>query len=390
MKHPQSFKSLFFISLVIVSATLTACNSGYKNDGKEVTWHTWDESRGHRSRHVAADANTFEGLDDGYGRDHAHAFYDGDMIDGADGLSFRVFGKWYAADNFHVYRCGEVVDGADTGSFKVHSFNLAEDKNDFYWNGSPLNVRDKSSFEILKFKSGETSKWGKDKYNGYYLDGSVIPDIDYPTFHPVEAYKRRMSLSGKYAADKNRVFFMREEVEGADPATFREVDFRVGQDKDRAYKESVPTQISDYTKLHRLGRLMYSDGTHVYDCNLNILPGADVKTFEHIDENWYKDDKHVWWNNRMLPGADPATFSPVEVSSYRWERRLSRGGDFNYGKDRNHVFFQDSLLPGADARSFEKVDFSDGGSWSVFDRYRVYSGKDSPALREYLKKKYGE
>ena len=39
---------------------------------------------------------------------------------------------------------------------------------------------------------------------------------------------------------------------------------------------------------------------------------------------------------------------------------------------------------------FEKMTFPDGDSWTVFDRNRIYEGKDSPKLREYLKKKYGK
>ncbi|MCL0178639.1 DKNYY domain-containing protein, partial [Klebsiella pneumoniae] len=78
------------------------------------------------------------------------------------------------------------------------------------------------------------------------------------------------------------------------------------------------------------------------------------------------------------------------VSSYYSGNKGTMGGDFNYGKDDKHVFWNDSIIPGADAASFEKVDFPDGDSWTVFDRNRVYKGKDSPKLREYLKKKYGK
>ena len=94
----------------------------------------------------------------------------------------------------------------------------------------------------------------------------------------------------------------------------------------------------------------------------------------------------IWWSNNLVKGANPKTFSPVTVTS-------SVGvtsPDYNYGKDDRHVFQQDSIIPGADAASFEKIDFPDGDSWTVFDRHRVYKGKDSPKLREYLKKKYGK
>ncbi len=40
--------------------------------------------------------------------------------------------------------------------------------------------------------------------------------------------------------------------------------------------------------------------------------------------------------------------------------------------------------------SFEKIDFHDGDSWTVFDKNKVYQGKDSPNRRKYLKKKYGK
>lgn len=91
----------------------------------------------------------------------------------------------------------------------------------------------------------------------------------------------------------------------------------------------------------------------------------------------------------MVDGADPGTFRPVPVSSYYSGKKTDMGADFNYGKDDEHVFWNDSIIPGADAASFEKIDFPDGDSWTVFDRNRVYKGKDSPKLREYLKKKYG-
>lgn len=366
-----------------ITLMLASCTVGYKNDGKEVTWHTWNEGSGHNSRRVDADPLTFEELDDDYGHDKTHAFFRGDMINGADGGSFNALGKWYAADKNHVFLSGELVENADPATFKVHTYYFAEDANDYFWEGKRLNVRDKHTFKLLGDADDWKTKWAKDKYNGYYLNGSVIKDIDYDTFHQIEV--KQQYLSGNYAADKYRVFFMEKEVPGADPATFREVDFQIGQDKNRAYKGATPTQIGDYTKLTQLGRLMYSDGINIYDSNFNILPDADVATFEHISDNWYKDKNRVWWNNKLLVGANPKTFTPITVTSLGGE-----GYDFNYGKDDKNVFFQDSIISDADPVSFEKRDFPDGDSWTVFDRNRVYQGKDSPKLREYLKKKYGK
>ena len=83
----------------------------------------------------------------------------------------------------------------------------------------------------------------------------------------------------------------------------------------------------------------------------------------------------------IVAGANPKTFQPVSEGGF--------GGDFNYGKDDKHVFWNDSIIQGADPGSFEKMTFPDGDSWTVFDRNRIYEGKDSPKLREYLKRNMG-
>ena len=92
-----------------ISLMLASCTAGYKNDGKEVTWHTWNEGSSHNSREVNADPETFEILDDDYGRDKTHAFYRGDIIKGADGQSFRVLEKGFAVDKFNVYDSGKLM-----------------------------------------------------------------------------------------------------------------------------------------------------------------------------------------------------------------------------------------------------------------------------------------
>lgn len=93
MQLSISIKAICAASIIVILMLLTSCSVGYKNDGKEVTWHTWNEGNGHNSRKVNADPETFEVLDDDYGRDKTHAFYRGDIIKGADGQSFRVLKK---------------------------------------------------------------------------------------------------------------------------------------------------------------------------------------------------------------------------------------------------------------------------------------------------------
>lgn len=382
------FQILFILFLISSTIILSSCELGYKNDGKEVTWHSWNEGNGYNVRKINANPATFKSLEDKYGHDDKHAFFEGEIIPEADGSSFKSLGEWYASDKNHVYLSGEKIEKADPNSFKVHNDRLGEDKNDFYYYHTPLNVKDKSTFEIIKDKTGDDTHWGKDKYNAYFLiNGAVIKNIDYHSFRPILG--RGYSSSGRYAVDKNKVYFEGQVVLGADPITFKEVDYFIGQDKYRVYKEDSPTKVKDFSKLTKVGSYMYKDDKYVYDREFNILLNSDVSTFENIEQNWYRDKKSVWWYNKNLRGADPKTFKPVPVSSYRNNKKeYFSWGDYIFGKDKSYVFCKDSIIEGADPESFEKIDFPDGRSWTVFDRHRVYQGIDSPKLREYLKHCY--
>ncbi|MDE6769655.1 MAG: DKNYY domain-containing protein, partial [Muribaculaceae bacterium] len=310
------------------------------------------------------------------------------VIEGADGPSFRVIKHPYAADNTHVYLSGKLIDKAESTTFKVHSDYFAEDANDFYWNGSALNVRDKATFQLLGNARMWGTAWAKDRYNAYYLPGGIITDIDYKTFHPVR--KKYFGNSEVYAADKYRVFFKEEVVPGADPKTFKEIDYHTGHDKNRVYDGATPTQIRNYDRLRKIGNYMYSDGKYIYDSRFNVLPDADARTFKSISNCWYKDKNNVWWDTHLLPEANPRRFKPVTNYSFGSGKKERLGEDFNYGKDERNVFFQDSIISEADVDSFEIINFPDGDSWTVFDRNRIYQGTDSPQLQKYLEEKYGD
>lgn len=221
------------------------------------------------------------------------------------------------------------------------------------------------------------------------MPGGSISGIDYETFH--HAPKISTNHSGNYAVDKNRVYFENKVVTNADPGSFKEVDWNIGQDKFRVYKGERATQLKDYNSLNKIGRLMYTDGTTIYDADFHILPDADAATFECVGENWYKDKKHVWWNTSSLPDVDVATFRPIKNYGFRYGKKEEYNScDFRSGKDAHHVFFQDSIILGADPNSFEIIDFPDAESWTIFDKNRIYSGNKTPQLQEYLIKMYGK
>ena len=335
---------LSYLTMVIslICIVLTSCDRKphYKNDGKQVTWNTWDIWAGHYNRTVDADPSTFEDLGDGYARDAQHTFLEGNIIKGADVKSFKCLEKRYAVDVCHVFHNDTIMTSADPKTFKVHDWYLTEDKNDFYWNGRAIHVADKKTFAILGDKDGRGIRWAKDKENAYCMGYPPVPIADYESFHLI-GLKKDGVLCGYYAADKYRVYYQNHIVEGADPASFVEIEFALGQDKHRVYKEWKATSVKDYKQLSQIG-CFFTDGKHLYTSDLEEFDGVDLNSFRRIDDsNWYVD--------------------------------------------KNHVFFRDSIIQGADPASFEIIDFD--GSRTIFDKNRIYEGKNSKELQEYLRNK---
>ena len=353
----QLFKISFFpyitVAISLICLMLVSCEVGYKNDGKQVTWHSWDEGKGHRVSVVEADPATFEDLGDGYARDAQHAFLEGDIIKGADGKTFKYLEKRYAIDANHVFHYDTIMTVADIKSFKVHGWFLTEDKKDFYWNGNAVHVADKKTFVILGDEDAWDTQWAKDKENAYCMGHAPLPLADYESFHPI----KNGYLSGYYAADKYRVYYQDHIVEGADPESFTEIEFEVGQDRHRVYKEWKATEIKDFNQLSQIG-IFYSDGIHIYTSELELFEAADPESFRQIDEsNWYTDKNHVWWRDKLVNEADKSTIHAIFMYSFYSGKKESNGADFYYGKDKSHVFYRDSIIQDADPATFEKIDF---------------------------------
>ena len=63
-------------------------------------------------------------------------------------------------------------------------------------------------------------------------------------------------------------------------------------------------------------------------------------------------------------------------------------GFTKYAKDKNHVFYNDAIIPGADPESFEYIQFVEGDYTIAFDKNRIYEGRKTKELQEYLRNKW--
>lgn len=381
-----------FITGIITLLCMTLMTScmfrGYKNDGKKVTFHSYDPKFIiPYSEDVDADPNTFEPMTELYGRDKDHVFYWGKILDSVDASSFRIIDEFYTADKNHIYFNTFIVENADTKTFKVISKHLAEDKRDFYWNNTALNVADKGSFTLIPDnEDADECYWAKDKYNAYNLPWCVsVPIKDFDSFRP---------LSVRYAVDKFQVYHRGNVVINADPATFKEVAWDIGQDKNGVYFKSKKTDASDFSKLEYNYEGAYYIGNGVpFTNDLKMIEGADIKSFKNIGRNsinenyWYLDKNTVWYGNQLVKGADAETFRLINNSTITMGKRYENTPLGDYASDQNHVFYHDSTINGADPKTFEIIMFDNEGDYIAFDKYKIYSGKPNKGYLEYIQKK---
>ena len=373
---------ILILSVIILS---TSC-SYYRNNGREVTYHYWNEGSGHHAMIIDADPATFKVLGKGYAKDHIHAFYNGYIIGQADGKSFKIIDGSYTKDSQHVFYCGEILEGADPDSFRKVKGCLYEDKNDYYWLSKALEIHDKASFVVIGDKNSLLTSWGKDKSHYYYFGWGYYCGThkDFNSFQPIKSYLPIGGYSA-YASDKFTVYFKDSVVTGADPLTFRNVDLNIGQDKYQVYYGCRPTGIKDFSKLKRIGYSFYNDGDKVYDLHFKEIPIVEAATFKHLGKVWFADKNNVFWYNILVKSADVESFRPVNLYTYSFKTgiRDTFSISHDYGKDLYHVFHKDSIIPGADPETFEIVDLNTGDGWNILDKNRIYHGKDSVRIEEY-------
>jgi hypothetical protein len=100
-------------------------------------------------------------------------------------------------------------------------------------------------------------------------------------------------------------------------------------------------------------------------------PGADAKTFRHLDQAFYRDANRVYWSTTPLEGADLDTFRTFgDDSPYAADRRSVWKGDTkitgydaatfqaihqSVNKDKNGVYAGEHLIENAEPKSFLKV-----------------------------------
>ena len=165
--------------------------------------------------------------------------------------------------------------------------------------------------------------------------------------------------------DSERVYFKAMLVPGVDVATLKAKRYPLFCDKNDYYYETVPMHVADMASFKIIkwfgDNFWAKDSRCAYYDSLRI-DGVDLPTFELVDRWLARDKNHVYMDGLMLADADPATFERIPGSIYY--------------RDKSHVWNFNSLLVGADPATFEVI----GHTGFCRDKSHVWYGYENQQL----------
>ena len=246
--------------------------------------------------------------------------------------------------------------------------------------------------------------YSKDKNHVYYMLQEV-KGADAKTFQV-------MTNEGDYAVDKNHVYYLGEVLKGADPTTFKVGKNGKAYDGKDYFIYGKPYHVADY-KTFRMGKgnwdmdckYAYYVGEDVQEEGAKRLRISDWKSFKGLNELYAKDNKQVYFQDKVVQGADAATFftykdnkhmgqdktcvyydgQPRELKDYRLLTpsnindnyytygqsvynsellKMPSGTDLkhlqsldytDWSKDLRHVYWKNRLVKGADPATFSPL-----------------------------------
>ncbi|QUB94858.1 DKNYY domain-containing protein [Leptotrichia sp. oral taxon 218] len=303
------------------------------------------------------DAKTFEKingrsyLDNKYYRDKNDVYYfSSDKIlklENADRNSVNELSKNILRDKNNVYFENQQIKGLDVNSFKViyenrisEPENLIKDKNGVYY-------IDENKKTLIKFKNNEIDiesfgiankmldDYFKDKNNVYYLEDYKLhrlDDLDIETYQNI--------FMTRYKKDKNNLYFKWKKVKNVNPNDVEIIENDFIKIKDTLY------EISNFEEKE-----------------VEILPLAvDVKSFEYIDNKYYKDKTNIYYNKngklKKIEDVNFKSFGILEENSY-------------FGKDKNNIYYKGDKLEKIDRNSFRVLNESYDNS-IIKDKNGIY------------------
>jgi hypothetical protein len=145
-------------------------------------------------------------------------------IEGADVHSFQIVTE------------NPFPKGKYSGDDVAH---YAKDKSNVYYDGKVINGALGSSFKVVWADAIVSEQvYAQDERNVYYQGEVLVPQADPTSFVPLGALSNSWRVGGSYSHDGNHVYYENREVIGADWHTFNsEYEDGYASDKDNVFLE---------------------------------------------------------------------------------------------------------------------------------------------------------
>ena len=174
--------------------------------------------------------------------------------------------------------------------------------------------------------------------NDYYYETTPLHVADLESFKTIKWFDDDF-----WAKDSRCAYYDTVRIDGADLASFQVIEDMLARDKFNVYLYGLTLPGADPATFEIVKNSSFCrDKSHVWHkYKGNLLEGADPATFELIkNTNYCRDKSHVWYENGgvLLEGADPTTFEVI--------------GETDYCRDKSHIWFRSDLLPDADYATF--------------------------------------
>jgi hypothetical protein len=335
-----------------------------------------------------ADVSTFQEISDRWAKDKNFVYREGKVQPYLDPETVRVFPHVYVTDKMAVwvyatnyYMTVDKTD-ADPLTFSVISHGYGKDKNSVYYFAKKIINADPRTFTLFRgpdypSMEGLASNWYAKDINNVYYRSSVITGADTKSF---------VYLGYEYAKDNNLVYYQGKALSSAKVESFSLVDEGYAKDRQHVFYEGKIANIEiDPAFFVVVGGGAIKDANRVYFRNsynnsYDLANGVNASTFRYIGKcesfemsvgSYFVDKNNVYTQkffgrNPVAPviSADVASFYYFGV--YEGENEVPYS--VSYAKDKNNVYHScGELLDGADSGTF--VDLKDG---YVKDRSRVW------------------
>lgn len=216
------------LALILFTTLIVGCDDRYETKNGNVYYVIkptfMAEHGGHGDEVLVknADAESFDELEAGYGKDKNHVYLNGYLVKNANPQTFEIIDyrdensygdKNYSKDKNFVFFNGNQIPRANPKTFQIlEEKPYSKDDKDYYFWNKPLNLSNINTFKLGLLKDNQYKSYCGNDSKHFYLDTLKFPIADYKTFEYID--------EGFFTKDKINVYYLGEIVSEADPKTF--------------------------------------------------------------------------------------------------------------------------------------------------------------------------